>query len=118
MKKGAAWRIKPAVYGKWPEFPLEARAIPLGKAGFNAPPLGPSHLSDFKQHVREFANKKLFAKMTGEERRELERHQGKWPDYPLRFLHYARKYDLSVPGVTLPGSPKKWETTYNLRPRP
>ena len=56
--------------------------------------------------------------MTRDERRELERLEGKWPDYPRRLLHFANKYDLSVPGVTPPGSPKKWEATYGLRPLP
>ena len=55
---------------------------------------------------------------TADERRDLDRLQGRWPEYPRKFLSYADKYDLSVPGVTLPGSPRKWEATYGLRPGP
>jgi hypothetical protein len=84
----------------------------------NPPPLGPARLSEFKQPVREFATKELFPKMTESEKRDLDRHQGKWPEYSQQFMFYANKYDLSVPGVSLPGSPKKWEATYGIRSGP
>jgi hypothetical protein len=111
-----------ALAGKWPEFPLEVHRevpfAPFGKVPFTPPPLGPARPADFKQPVREFAAKELFPKLTADEKRDLDRVQGKWPDYPQRFLNYANKYDLSVPGVTLPGPPRKWEATYGLRPAP
>lgn len=109
-----------AVAGKWPEFPLEVlREVPaagFGKEVNASPPLGPARLSDFKQPVQEFAKKDLFPRLNADEARELERLQGKWPDYPRKFVSLADKYDLSVPGVTLPGPPRRWEATYGLRP--
>ena len=53
--------------------------------------------------------------MTGDERRELGRLEGKWPDYPQRLMKHAEEHDLSVPGVMLPGSPKRWKATYGAR---
>ena len=104
-----------AVSGKWPEFPLQLHnELQSAKFGF-VPPLGPSRLSEFKEPVRTFATKELFPKMTGDEKTALERLVGKWPEYPQRFVHYAHKHDLAVPGVTLPGSPKKWDATYGTR---
>ena len=113
-KKGGASRLKPNTFGKWPEFPLEVlKEVPLGKFGPpNFPQLGPARLSEFKEPVRTFATKELFPKLTSEERGALRFFEGKWPEYPRELVRYATKYDLSVPGVTLPGSPKKWDATY------
>ena len=60
--------------------------------------------------------KELFPKMDGDENLSLQRMEGRWPEYPQRLLQYAHKYDLSVPGVTLPGPPKRWDATYGTRP--
>jgi hypothetical protein len=115
-KKGFGGRPRPTSAGRWPDFPLEVlRVVPLfGKAANNPPALGPARLGDFKPTVREFAARELFPKMTRDERRELERAEGKWPDYPQKFLSLANKHNLPVPGVTLPGPPRKWEATYDL----
>ena len=43
---------------------------------------------------------------------ELDNLKGRWPQYPQRFLDLARKYDISVPGVMLPGSPHQWAKLY------
>lgn len=121
-KKGPPFGLRPRLNatGKWPEFPMEVLQVtarePWGK-GFNPPPLGPSRVSEFKPAVREFATQ-LFLKMTFDEKRDLERLQGKWPEYPQQFMYYAHKYDLSVPGASLPGSPKKWELIYGIRGGP
>jgi hypothetical protein len=105
-----------ALSGKWPEFPLEAHRefVSLSKFG-QVPALGPARLADYKEQVRTFANKELFPHLTGEEKTALQRLEGRWPEHPFRFILYAHKYDLSVPGVTLPGSPKKWDATYGAR---
>jgi len=114
-KKGVASRIRGTTIGKWPEFPLEIHELRLPKLlPPNPPPLGPCRLAEFKKPVRDFAAKELFPKMTMKEKHDLELLQGKWPDYPRELLKYAHKYDLSVPGVTLPGSPKKWDAIYDL----
>lgn len=115
LKKGANFRLR-TVAGKWPEFPLELHRELSGGKNPLVPPLGPAKLSDFKEPVRAFAANALFPKMTNEEKRDLQAREGKWPEYPREFVRYATKYDLSVPGVTLPGSPKKWDATYGARP--
>ncbi|MCS6866597.1 MAG: hypothetical protein RMJ56_08065 [Gemmataceae bacterium] len=117
-KKGLSTRLR-AASGKWPEYPLEVHRELSGLSKFgNIPPLGPARLADFKPAVREFAREQLFPKMSADEKRDLARWEGKWPEYPQRLLYYAHKYDLPVPGVTLPGSPKRWESTYGIRFRP
>ncbi len=117
MKKGLTGvRIKPSAYGKWPDFALEIHEQPFAKSMTNPPPLGPARHTDFKKPVQEFATKELFPKLTADERAALDKLAGKWPEYPRQFLELARKYDLSVPGVTPPGSPKRWDATYAVRP--
>ncbi|AWM37712.1 hypothetical protein GobsT_42720 [Gemmata obscuriglobus] len=117
LKKNAAFRLR-SVAGKWPEFPLELHRELSGPKGVLAPVLGPARVADFKEPVRQFAEKELLRRLTAEEKAALHKLEGKWPDYPREFVRYATKYDLSVPGVTLPGSPKKWEATYGTRPGP
>ncbi len=117
-RKGLSTRLR-AASGKWPEYPLEVHRELTGLSKFGTiPPLGPARLSEFKPSVREFAREQLFPQMSADEKRELARWEGKWPEYPQRLLYYAHKYDLPVPGVTLPGSPKRWESTYGVRFRP
>ena len=103
-----------ALGGRWPEFALEAqRELALTKIN-PMPQLGPARLTDFKEPVRACA-KELFPKMTSDEKAALARLEGKWPEYPREFVKYAAKYDLPVPGVSLPGPPKKWDATYGAR---
>jgi hypothetical protein len=116
LKKSVPFKLK-AVAGKWPEFPLQLHAETQGPAKFGfVPPLGPARLNDFKEPVRTFAAKELFPKLAGDERSALQRLEGRWPEYPQRFLQYAHRHDLPVPGVTLPGPPRKWDATYGARP--
>ncbi len=119
-KKGFVPRYKFTTIGKWPEFPLEVLDVvkdgPSPKGGFPPmPPLGPSRLNEFKEPVRTFATKELFPKMRSTERFALRNLEGKWPDYARALIDYATKHDLSVPGAMLPGSPKRWDTTYGIR---
>ncbi|MBY0457133.1 MAG: hypothetical protein K2V38_07340 [Gemmataceae bacterium] len=103
--------------GKWPDFPLEVhKELPALKlAAFQT--LGPAKVEQFKEPVREFWRKDLSPKLTGDERLALQRLEGRWPEYPREFVRLSVKYDLSVPGVTLPGSPKRWAETYSVRPQ-
>ena len=109
--------------GKWPEFALavveEARrsnlSLPMA--------LGPCRPGEFRPPIESFLVKTLLPKLTREEKESLKQLEGKWPEYPKRMIELAKKHDMPVPGVTLPGSPKKWESTYQsqvprMGPRP
>lgn len=100
--------------GSWPDFPLEIhdelRGLP-GKFG-PGPPLGPARVSDFKEPVRSFYEKELSPRLSGQERVGLRMVENRWPEYPREFIRLARTHDLSIPSVTLPGSPRKWSETY------
>ncbi len=117
FKKGGLLRVKPSVIGKWPEFPLDVHELPFVKSlPPNSAQLGPARLNEFKPAVRDFVTKELLPKLTPDEKATLKSLDGKWPEYPRKLVEYARDHDLSVPGVTLPGSPKKWDATYGIRP--
>jgi hypothetical protein len=107
--------LRPEI-GRWPEFPLEAHRE-LGRVKFAAklPQLGPARLEELKPAVKAFAEQVLFPKLTRGEKSDLTNLQGRWPEYPQRLMYYSHKYDLPVPGVTLPFSPKKWEEIYGPR---
>jgi hypothetical protein len=79
--------------------------------------LGPSRPDEFKPPVRDFL-KVLEKKSTAAEREALKRLEGKWPEYPRELIRQAKAHDLSVPGVTLPGSPREWDRLYGPAPAP
>jgi hypothetical protein len=111
FKKAVAAEVRlRAAVGKWPEYPLEA--LQLVAKGATVPALGPAKPSEFRQPARGFVEATLLPALTADEKRELSRLEGKWPEYPQRLVQLAHKHDLSIPGVMLPGSPKKWDATY------
>lgn len=107
--------------GKWPDFALAVHAHINFEKGEKIPPLsplGPAQVSDFKEPVRTFWEKELSPKLTPRERDRLRFVENRWPEYPREFILLARQHDLSVPGVMLPGSPRKWETIYGTTRMP
>jgi hypothetical protein len=113
VKKGTRERLR-AVVGRWPDFPLELHREAAFAKGAGAP-LGPSRVGEFKEPVREFAQKVLLPKLTADERLALQKLEGRWPEFSREFVRVAARHDLAVPGVTLPGSPKRWDATYGAR---
>jgi len=105
--------------GRWPDFPLELhrelqRASKFGPVPH--PPLGPARVSDFKEPVRTFWEKELSRRLSPFEKGGLQKLENRWPEYPREFVRLARFHDLSVPGVMLPGSPRRWDATYGPGP--
>lgn len=107
---------KRAPRGKWPEFAREVVEV-LGRGNvLPSAPLGPARPGEFTKAVNTFLSKTLMDKLTPKEKGELRKLEGKWPAYPDKMMDLANKYDLPVPGVTLPGKPSEWERHYSLRP--
>lgn len=103
--------------GKWPEFAdfvlKEAQELKVPITF----PLGPNKLSEYSAPVKEFVETELNGKLSGKEREEMRKQEsGQWPDHSKKLLELAKKHDLSVPGVTLPGPPSKWDQVYRNRP--
>jgi hypothetical protein len=98
--------------GKWPEFALELHEA-ASRAKATIPVLlGPARVTEFAPPLREFVNQTLTPVLTPEEAQSLHALEGRWPEYPRRLLELARKHDLPVPGVTLPGAPNRWHNLY------
>jgi hypothetical protein len=101
--------------GKWPEFPLEVLKQVHRHAKGSAPPatpLGPARVIEFEPAVRKTVADSLLKKLSPAEEKTLAGLEGKWPDYPRELIRLARVHDVSIPGVMLPGSPKKWDELY------
>jgi hypothetical protein len=109
--------------GRWPEFALalHAEIQPLKFPAGGPPPLGPARVAEFKKPVQVFWEKELAPKLSAQEKSALKALENRWPEFPREFIRLARVHDLSVPGVMLPGSPQRWDSTYGdpfRTPRP
>lgn len=115
FQRGRAQKMTVGLVGKWPDFALALNAYVNSEKSEKMPPLpplGPARVADFPESIREFWAKHLSPKLTGAERNRLRMLENRWPEFPREFIALARHYDLSVPGILLPGSPRKWETIY------
>ena len=111
------WEKHPAS-GRWPDF---AEAVMKEAAELKVPirfPLGPARPDDYTPAVKAFLDADLAPRLDAKERAELKDLESKWPDHPRRVMALARKYDLSVPGVSPPGTPSRWARQYTAPPPP
>jgi len=105
--------------GKWPDYALavhqESHRRPKGFGGGGPlPQLGPCRPGEYSAEVSAFLKGPLAAKLSAAESADLRGTEGKWPDHSRRLMELARKHDLAVPGVTLPGEPSQWDARYRL----
>lgn len=98
--------------GKWPDFALHVHNVARNRPKLDTSLLGPCRPGEFADEVNGFLTKTLLPKLTASDRNDLDKLSGKWPDYPRKVVELAGKHDLSVPGVTLPGEPSKWDKLY------
>lgn len=95
--------------GKWPEYAVAVTQF-AQKAGIKLPsPLGPTRASDLPPQTRDFVERQLLPRLTAAERKELQDVEGKWPEYPRWLIALARRHDLTIPGMMLPGRAEMWE---------
>ena len=117
-KKGPKGKIE-AKAGRWPDFALAVWDDVERSKQFTMPAnfaLGPSRPAEFRPEVQR-AIAALERRAPGEWS-SLKSLEGKWPEYPRRLMELARQHDVWVAGAMPPGSPRRWEETYNPRPRP
>jgi hypothetical protein len=100
---------------KWPDYPLEVMALihrRAEKKDFKEPKeqLGPSRPEDFPPHVQSFIHNEVEKALTDPaENEKLAKSHGHWPEYPLVLSELARKHNLSIPELMLPGKPQEWD---------
>ena len=102
--------------GKWPDFALEVMDYLRRRAEKSKDfkelkiQLGPCRPEDFPPPVQNFIQNSLNKALTDSaEKEKLGRAQGHWPDYPLVLHELARKHNLPIPELTLPGPPQEWD---------
>jgi hypothetical protein len=113
-KKGPRLKVLSHV-GRWPDFALAVHDDARASKQVPQPreyQFGPARPGEFKEPVRQAVGV-LEKKATPAEWKELQRLEGRWPEYPRELVRLARVHDLEIPGVTLPGQPSRWEQVYN-----
>jgi len=97
---------------KWPEFALQVVSFIEGGDKKFAPALGASKLDEFPADMRSFIDNNLM-RISKEKEADLEslKHQeGRWPGYPNRLRQLAERYDIVIPGLSIPGPPALWKS--------
>lgn len=107
--KGMAWKRLRELDGKWPEFAAEFTAIARQRDIKLPRQLGPSKPAEFAPPVAAFIERALTPKLTAKEKDDLKAAEGRWPDYPRLLLELARKHNLDVPLMRLPGPKALWD---------
>jgi len=102
--------------GKWPDFALEVTDT-CRKNNITHDPLGPCRPGAFTEPVNLFLVDLQQKKLADQERLQLKKDEGKWPEYPHAMIRLAGDHNLPVPGVTLPGPPWEWQKYYSLKPK-
>jgi hypothetical protein len=94
--------------GRWPDYALAvselaaAQRHPIQRLGANKP-------SDFSPEIQDFIKEPLLIKISPVEAQQLGSTESKpWPAYPKLLHELAKKYDLVIPGMSLPGPRELW----------
>jgi hypothetical protein len=95
--------------GIWPEWAETFVSLLNQEQRKAMPALGASRPGEFPSAVGTFIENKLRPAVTQDEVKRLKAVEGKWPEYPRRLLDLARRHNLKVPGMSLPGTADLWE---------
>jgi hypothetical protein len=119
--KGRAGAFIQPHRGKWPDFALAVHdyyhSLPLPDRP-RLPPLGPARPEEFQEPLRQAIEQQLWPKLRPQDRKALQSYEGKWPDYCRELRKWAWFYDVALPELMLPGSPRQWEIWYGPKPPP
>jgi hypothetical protein len=118
LKKAKDWPSEAAkkAEGKWPDYAFAVMEfVRVNKLGPLPKQLGPSHPSEFPASIAQFIDKQLIPILKDDELAALKKFEGRWPGYPRQVLTAARKHNLQVPGMGLPGPRQMWD---RYRPAP
>jgi len=120
MRLTESARRKLAPYqGKWPEFAIAVTEFARTNNITLPQQLGPSspHDKRFSHIVQDFIEKTLVPALVGKEEKDhLKSAEGRWPEYPRTILELARKHELMVPGMYLPGPREAWHNLKTATP--
>jgi hypothetical protein len=101
---------------KWPDYAVEFTRIARQNKVTLPRQLGPCTPKEFAQPIVQFIDKTLLPKLLDNEKNDLKKAEGQWPEYPRKVLDLAHKHKLEVPGMKLPGPPELWEKARSALP--
>lgn len=109
--------------GRWPEFAVELTKYCQRHKLTLPMPLGDCRKDEMPPEVVQYLDKVLEPQLRKSEMGRvdltaLNKAQGTWPDYPRLIVEFSKKYKLSIPGWTLPGSPQVWDRVRSRKNKP
>jgi hypothetical protein len=111
--KGPAAESLRRLEGRWPDYALHAEMMRRDHKGPPLPPLPPLGASkslELPQAARLFVENDLWRALDEREKDAARKTEGRWPEYPKLLHELARKHNLVIPGMSLPGPRELWES--------
>jgi hypothetical protein len=96
--------------GLWPEYAVTVSEHLAKTKKDLSRPLGACKPGEFAPETEAFIKETLLPAITQEEAQNLGRAEGQWPAYPKLLHELAKKYNLTIPGMSLPGPRELWES--------
>lgn len=102
--------------GRWPDFALALHAsVEAAKRPVPADPLGPCRWEEMPLPWQTALQTKNSTQPPKADRNRLQQFEGKWPEYPRKFLESLRRKGLGTTGVRLPGPLTVWRGAFDSR---
>jgi hypothetical protein len=95
--------------GRWPDYALAVTEL-AARHNHVIKPLGACKPAEFPTDTEAFIKDELIPVLTAGEMEHLRQTEGQWPAYPKLLHELAKKYNLVIPGMSLPGPRELWES--------
>jgi hypothetical protein len=110
LEKTGQWTALVKHEGRWPEYALAFTELATKNKHILSRQVGACKPAEFPAETEAFIKERLLPTITPVEAERLRLTEDKWPAYPKLLHELAKKYNLVIPGMSLPGPRELWES--------
>lgn len=110
LEKTGQWSALAKHEGRWPDYALAYTELATKNKHLLTLQLGACKPAQFPSETADFIKERLIPTITPVEAERLRLTEDKWPAYPKLLHELAKKYNLMIPGMSLPGPRELWES--------
>lgn len=102
--------------GRWPDFAISLHsAVGAGKGEIPRDPLGPCRWEEMPLQWQSALQTKSGNQPPDTEKNRIQSLEGRWPEYPRKFLEALRRKGVGMTVIRLPGPPSVWRGAFDSR---